>query len=162
MVRDPAAAEDVAQEAFVKAFRSLASYDAGQRFSSWMFKIAHNTAVDLLRRKPLDTVPLEGGAEEDAAGPIAVLADDRSASPEGETLRGDLRRALERGLASLRRDYRTVLVLRFHEGLAYEEIAEVTGLPLGTVKTHIHRGRKELAAFMTRLGFGETGGGGDS
>jgi RNA polymerase sigma-70 factor (ECF subfamily) len=152
MVREPALAEDLAQEAFIKVFRSLASYDPALKLSSWIFKIAHNVTIDHLRRKPLDTVPLES-PDDEAPGPLAVLADEREGTPEEATLRADLRRALEAGLAKLRPDYRGVLVLRFQEGLAYEEIAEVTGLPLGTVKTHIHRARKELAGVMTAMGW---------
>ena len=158
MVREPMLAEDLSQEAFIKVFRSLDSYDPTQKLSSWIFKIAHNVAIDQLRRKPLDTVPLES-PDEESPGPLAVLADEREGTPEAAALRSDLRRALDAGLSRLRPDYRAVLVLRFQEGLAYEEIAEVTGLPLGTVKTHIHRGRKELAGVMTAMGWSAPDGG---
>lgn len=153
IVRDAAAAEDVAQEAFVKVYRALATYEPSQKLSSWIFKISHNAAIDSLRRRPADTVPLEG-AGDDAPGVADVVADTSSPSPEAAALRGDLRRALDAGLDRLRPEYRTVLVLRFQEELAYEEIAEVTGLPLGTVKTHIHRARKELATVLQGMGWG--------
>jgi|CXWL01.1.fsa_nt_gi RNA polymerase sigma-70 factor (ECF subfamily) len=158
MVRDRELAEDLAQEAFVKAYRALGSYDPGLKFSSWLFKIAHNTAIDHLRKKPLATVPLQASPDDDDGGDLlAVLADPDAETPEGFALRADLGRALERALATLRTEYREVMVLRFQEGLAYEEIAEVLALPLGTVKTFIHRARKELALRMTELGFAPPG-----
>jgi RNA polymerase sigma-70 factor (ECF subfamily) len=155
MVHDRELAEDLAQEAFVKAHRALATYDPALKFSSWMFKIAHNTTIDHLRRKPLETVSLdeprsEGSDDRDA---YERLADEASETPEAAVLRGDLGRALELALGGLRREYREVMTLRFQEGLAYEEVAEILGLPLGTVKTFIHRARKELAARLTAMGF---------
>ena len=79
MVRDPAVAEDLAQEAFVKAFRNLATFDRERRFASWLFKIAHNTTLDHLRRKKLDTVPLD--AEDDEGESWEVLAAPETGSP---------------------------------------------------------------------------------
>ena len=152
MVRDPSTAEDIAQEVFLKAFRRLDTFDSTRRFSSWLFKIAHNATLDHLRRSTLDTVPLEGGGE-DEGSLSAVLADESAESPEAGVDRYDLSRALDRGLRALRPDYREVLLLRFRQGLAYQEIAEVTGQPLGTVKTNIHRARKELARSLAGLGW---------
>ncbi len=157
MVRDPALAEDLSQEVFVKAFRALDSFQPGRKFSSWLFKIAHNTAIDHLRRKTPSTVALE--TDLDRVDPIDVVADSRVETPEAVAVRGDLARAFEEALGRLRPQYREVVVLRFQEGLAYEEIAEVTGLPLGTVKTHIHRARKALAEEMIQMGWGPPGGG---
>ncbi len=147
MVHDHAVAEDIAQESFLKAFRRLDTYDPTRKFSSWLFKIAHNATLDHLRRPSLDTRPLEAQGEGEA-DLVSVLADDKAPSPEEGIGRYDLARALDRGLRSLREEYREVLLLRFREGLSYQEIAEVTGQPLGTVKTNIHRARKELAAAM--------------
>ena len=152
MVHDPAVAEDVAQETFLKAFRRLDTYDPTRKFSSWLFKIAHNATLDHLRRPNLDTLPLEGHGD-DETDFAAVLADEKSESPEAGAGRYDLARALDRGLRALRPDYAEVLLLRFRQGLSYQEIAEVTGQPLGTVKTNIHRARKELAAALGGLGW---------
>lgn len=151
LVRDRELAEDLAQETFLKAFRSLASYDRRRRLSSWLFTIAHNAAIDHLRRKRLATVPLESDGDERA--PIDSAAGPASQSPERVALRADLLRALESTLGELRPEYAEALVLRFQEGLAYEEIAEVTGLPLGTVKTHLHRARKAMARELTAMGW---------
>ncbi|HEV7669831.1 MAG TPA: sigma-70 family RNA polymerase sigma factor [Thermoanaerobaculia bacterium] len=152
MIHDATVAEDIAQETFLKAYRRLDTYDPTRKFSSWLFKIAHNATLDHLRRPSLDTLPLEAHGD-DEAGFAAVLADEKTESPEAGVGRYDLARALDRGLRGLRADYSEVLLLRFRQGLSYQEIAEVTGQPLGTVKTNIHRARKELAASLSGLGW---------
>ncbi len=152
MIHDATVAEDIAQETFLKAYRRLDTYDPTRKFSSWLFKIAHNATLDHLRRPSLDTLPLEAHGD-DTTDFAAVLADEKSESPEAGAGRYDLARALDRGLRGLRADYSEVLLLRFRQGLSYQEIAEVTGQPLGTVKTNIHRARKELAAALGGLGW---------
>jgi RNA polymerase sigma-70 factor (ECF subfamily) len=151
MVRDRMLAEDLAQEVFVKAFRALGTFDQQRKFSSWLFKIAHNTAIDHLRRKELDTVALETpNGEPDL---LAVVPDRDSESPDSAVQRQDLARDLEASLDRLRPEYREVVLLRFHEGLTYEEIATVTDLPLGTVKTHLFRARKAMARSLRARGW---------
>lgn len=159
MVNDPAAAEDLAQEAFVKAYRSLHTYDASRKLSSWLFKIAHNTTIDHLRRHAPETVSLEAPRDEEGRGGLAaVLADGSVEDPAAAAERRDMARSLERAISRLRPEYREAVVLFYVEGATYQEICEVTGLPLGTVKTNLHRARKELAAEMAALGWGaETG-----
>jgi RNA polymerase sigma-70 factor (ECF subfamily) len=153
MVRDPAIAEELAQEVFLKAFQALASYDPERKFSSWIFRIAHNASIDHLRRREPQTVPLEGGAD-DPSSLVQRLADSATPSPEERTRRRDLGTALDAAIARLRPAYREVILLRFAQGLAYEEICEITGLPLGTVKTFLHRARKDLAELMGGAGWG--------
>jgi RNA polymerase sigma-70 factor (ECF subfamily) len=153
MVGDPAVAEEIAQEAFLKAFRSLGSYDPSRKFSSWIFKIAHNATLDHMRRKRPDTVPLEAGAEEDAPGVGHRLPDESLVSPQIEAESSELAQAMEDAISRLRPEYREVVTLRFQEGMAYQEIADITGLPMGTVKTYIFRARKELAAHLTERGW---------
>ena len=156
MVQDPATAEDLAQEVFLKAFRRLGSYDPQWKFSSWLFKIAHNTTIDYLRRGGPATVSLE--AEEDDKGGLgAVLADGTTEDPQTMAERRDLARSLERAIARLRPEYRQAVLMFYAHGASYQDICEVTGLPLGTVKTNLHRARKELAQEMTSLGWGPTG-----
>ena len=153
MVQDPATAEDLAQEVFVKAFRRLGTYDPQWKFSSWLFKIAHNTTIDHLRRGTPDTVPLE--SEGDDKGSLsAVLADETVDDPRAAAERRDLGRSLERAISSLRPEYRQAVLMFYAHGASYQDICEVTGLPLGTVKTTLHRARKELAQAMTDLGWG--------
>jgi RNA polymerase sigma-70 factor (ECF subfamily) len=152
MVRDPSTAEELAQDVFLKAHRRLDSYDPERRFGSWLFKIAHNTAIDHLRRSSPDLVSLEAGDDE-GGGLAAVLANPAAESPEAAAERGDLARDLDRAISALRPEYREVVVLRHQEGLAYEEISEAMGLPLGTIKTHLHRARKELAVLLRARGW---------
>jgi RNA polymerase sigma-70 factor (ECF subfamily) len=156
MVQDPAAAEDLAQEVFLKAFRRLASYDPQWKLSSWLFKIAHNTAIDHLRRGAPETVPLEA-EEEGRGGLAAVLADGSAEDPRAAAERRDLARSLERAIARLRPEYRQAVLMFYAHGASYQDICEVTGLPLGTVKTNLHRARGELARTMTALGWGPEG-----
>jgi RNA polymerase sigma-70 factor (ECF subfamily) len=101
-----------------------------------MFRIAHNTAFDHLRRR---AVPLEPLPASDTAG-------DCDPSPADRLEQADLKRALDAALAQLRPEYRTAILLRYREGLGYEEIAEALDLPQGTAKTFVHRARKALAA----------------
>src|SRR5689334_8429796 len=112
MVQDSATAEDLAQEVFVKAFRRLNTYDPQWKFSSWLFKIAHNTTIDHLRKGTPDTVPLE--VEEDDAGGhrslSAVLADEATEGPQAAAERRDLARSLERAISSLRPEYRQAVL----------------------------------------------------
>jgi RNA polymerase sigma-70 factor (ECF subfamily) len=160
MVHDPATAEDLAQEVFVKAFRRLDTYDPERKFSSWLFKIAHNATIDFLRRGEPETVPLEARQEDDDRGALAdVLSDEATEDPGAAAERRQMARALERAIARLRPEYRESVVLRYVEGLSYQEICEVTGQPLGTVKTNLHRARKELAEAMAERGWAPGGAG---
>ena len=152
MVRDRGLAEDLAQETFVKAYRALPTYDTGRKLSSWLFKIAHNTALDHLRRRQLDTVPLQSETEE-GADYREILADDRADSPDTRVARSDLRQAFEEAVLELRAEHREVVLLRYQHGMSYQEIVDITGLPLGTVKTNLHRARKALVRGVKERGF---------
>jgi len=154
MVRDRSTAEDLAQDAFLKAFDKLATYDPARKFSSWLFKIAHNTAIDHLRRREVETVSLDEPAGEGPDAPARAVADTAGETPAAAAERADLGRALARAAARLRPEYREVVALRYQGGLEYAEIAEATGFPLGTVKTYLHRARKELALLMAEEGWG--------
>lgn len=154
LVRDRELAEDLAQDTFIKVLNALDRYDPKFRFSSWVFKIAHNTALDALRRREPVMLSLDGSPHattEDEATASALTAVSHDPSPEDHAVQRELGEEIEQGLAMLRPEYRTAIVLFHLEGLAYEEIAQVMGLPLGTVKTFIHRGRKELRAQLAHL-----------
>jgi RNA polymerase sigma-70 factor (ECF subfamily) len=141
---DPGLAEDLAQETFVKAFRNLAAFDSRRRLSSWLFRIAHNTGVDALRKRTLPTVAIDSG--EVVSDPAAPVAGD-------PVVRRDLGRALEKAMARLRPDQRTAVVLRYDAGLSFEEIGQVLGIPEPTARSHVHRARKELARLLTAAGW---------
>jgi len=154
MVRDRELAEDLAQETFVKVLNALDRYRPEYKFSSWVFKIANNAAIDHLRRKELDTLSLEGGP--DATTPerleaTALQLGDQSESPLDELEARELGYTIEMAIGQLRPEYQSCIILRHVEGRPYEEIADMLDLPLGTVKTYIHRARAELKESLDGL-----------
>lgn len=154
MVRDRELAEDLAQETFIKALNAIESYRPEYKFSSWIFKIANNAAIDHLRRRELDTLSLEGSPHAetpDAVEATALQIGDRQESPLDAVEARELGGQIERAITQLRPEYRSCILLRHVEGRAYEEIAEILNLPLGTVKTYIHRARNELRQALAHL-----------
>src|SRR3989442_1742981 len=151
MVRNRALAEDLAQETFIKVLNGIRSYNPQFKFSSWIFKIANNAAIDHLRRRDLDTLSLDGSpyaATPEEAHATALQLGDRAETPLEEVEARELGGAIDRAIAKLRPEYRACILLRHVEGYAYEEIAQILDLPLGTVKTYIHRGRNELRRHL--------------
>ena len=148
MVRDQGVAEELAQDAFVKAFGALRSFDPSYKFSNWILRIAHNVAVDHLRKSRPPIVSID----DDASGRemADLLADSREPTAFDRAVRQDFRDALESALATLRPEFRRLVVMRYLEDMSYEDIAEVVGLPLGTVKSHLHRARAKLRAALSR------------
>ena len=154
MVRDRELAEDLAQETFVKALNAIESYRPEFKFSSWIFKIANNAAIDHLRRRELDTLSLDGSPHAEtpeAMQATALQIGARQESPLDTVEAKELGSAIEAAIGSLRPEYRSCILLRHVEGRAYEEIAEMLNLPLGTVKTYIHRARNELRQSLAHL-----------
>ena len=137
MVDDEEEARDIAQEAFIRAFRSLESFEQTRPFSSWIFKITSNLCIDHYRRRRLATVSLDAPADEDR-GPAIEVADARP-RPDEQTSRSEEERRLEALVRSLPAPYRVVVLLRHQNDLSYEEIASTLGVPLGTVKARLHR-----------------------
>ncbi len=151
MVRDHELAEDLAQETFIKVLNNLDRYSPEFKFSSWLFKIANNLTIDHLRRRRVDTISIEGApdavtAESARATSIAVVSGNESPLEELESR--ELGTAIERAIGKLRPEYRACILLRHVEDKSYEEIAEIVKLPLGTVKTYIHRARHELRTAL--------------
>ncbi len=154
MVRDRETAEDLAQDAFVKVLNHIDKYSPEFKFSSWLFKIANNVAIDHLRRRRLDTISMDGSphastASEVEATTLNLESEQESALDELEAK--ELGSAIERAIATLRPEYRACIMLRHVEGRSYEEIAATLDLPLGTVKTYIHRARHELRKALEGL-----------
>jgi RNA polymerase sigma-70 factor, ECF subfamily len=141
IVRDPVLAEDVAQEAFLKTFRGLASFDNRRRFASWIFRIAHNAALDAVRHKRGDPT-VQDNVD---SLPIPPAADPVETAALGE--------ALGAALDALRPEWRAAILLRYQEGCTYEEIADILGIPEGTAKTFVHRGRKQMADALATAGW---------
>jgi RNA polymerase sigma-70 factor, ECF subfamily len=154
MVRDRELAEDLSQETFVKALNAIESYRPEFKFSSWIFKIANNAAIDHLRRRELDTLSLDGSPNAETPEAIQATAlqiGARQESPLDAVEAKELGGAIEAAIGRLRPEYRSCILLRHVEGRAYEEIAEILNLPLGTVKTYIHRARNELRLALAYL-----------
>jgi RNA polymerase sigma-70 factor (ECF subfamily) len=130
MTGDRALAEDLAQETFVKAFRSLAAFDTTRRLSSWLFRIAHNTAIDAMRRAPA-RAPAALMSSEGAPGGTEL--DDLSGPPAPDPVeQRELGNALDAALGGLRPDQRAAVVLRYENGLSFDEIGvPADGLGLG-------------------------------
>ena len=142
-------AAEAAQEAFLAAWQGLAFFRGDSSFSTWLYRLASNACVDLLRRE---------SRHRTAAGPslddeeLNLEVPDAMPSPQDEAERRELREEIERGLAALSPEHREVLVLRELHQLSYDEIAETLDLDVGTVKSRISRGRKQLRNFLLKSG----------
>jgi RNA polymerase sigma-70 factor (ECF subfamily) len=142
MLGDPDSAADAAQDAFLSAFRNLRSFRGGS-FRSWMLRIATNACYDALRaRKRRPSVSLDIDADDEESAPLQI-ADDAE-SPTDFALRRELATAIQQGLGELPDEQRVILILSDIEGLAYEEIAQITNTNIGTVKSRLSRGRARL------------------
>lgn len=154
MVRDRELAEDLAQETFVRTLNNLRRYNPSYKFSSWLFKIGYNLTIDHLRKKQLHVVSIHGAPDavtpdQQAATQITLEASDERPDQllEARSIGAEIEAAIEQ----LRPEYQTAILLRHVQGYAYEEIAEVMDVPLGTVKTYIHRARNELKLALVHL-----------
>ena len=150
-VGNPQDAEDMTQEAFLRAYRSIHSFRGDSKLSVWLYRLTTNLCIDLLRsrgRKPAVSLTVEDNDEDTQELDVT----DERYDPEEIFQRRELQRAVQRGLAALPEDYRVILVLRELEGLSYAEIGEVLGLEEGTVKSRLFRARKKLCAFLIEDG----------
>jgi RNA polymerase sigma-70 factor (ECF subfamily) len=156
VVRDQARAEELAQDAFVKAFRALHTYDSGRKFSAWLLTVAHHVAIDEVRKGSLNTVSLEAVMPlgEDGSSRSFDIEDPRAPTPAVEAERGELGVALRTAISRLRPEYRELVSLKYEQELEYEDIVDITGMPMGTIKSSLHRARKELQGQLQQLGWG--------
>jgi RNA polymerase sigma-70 factor, ECF subfamily len=142
-VRDPAEAEDIAQETFIKAYRALASFRGDSAFYTWLYRIAANTAKNVLvsSRRRLVDYNLDLQDPEDYAAQVLLKESD---TPEGLLLTEEIRSTVTEAMQDLPDDLREAITLRELEGLSYEEIAEIMECPVGTVRSRIFRAREAI------------------
>lgn len=141
MVGDYDCALDLTQEIFIKIYASLSRYRPEFKFSTWIYKIAHNAAIDHLRRNAGRERSLGNGTESE---PQQLTIESKGLSPEQQSERAERRVEIESVIRLLPTAYRELIVLRHSQDLTYEEIVEVTGLPLGTVKNRLFRAREMM------------------
>lgn len=146
MVRSEEDAKDLTQEIFLKVFRILEQFDVERSFSSWLLKIASNHTIDFLRKRKLKTVSLGHDPWDEDKPPVEV-ADD-APSPDEELDDDRRRRRIAAFVSRLAPHYRIVVQLRYDRQLSYEEITEVLGLPLGTVKARLHRAHHQIKSWL--------------
>jgi RNA polymerase sigma-70 factor (ECF subfamily) len=150
LVGDLELARELTQEAFIRAWSALERYDPTYRFSTWLFRIGHNLGIDHLRRRRVQTTPL---TRQDRDGDeVDVVLLDRSKDPFGHLENRELAEALRTAINELRPEYRELVLLRHFAGLSYQDIADLKGMPLGTVKNKLFRThsvlRRVLASFV--------------
>ncbi len=146
ILRDPVEAEDVAQDAFLRAYRSLGTYRGDAPFGAWVTRIAIRIAAARLLERKNATQPLDEGVDQ-ASGSTSLHS--TAGDPEGLALIQERRGAILDGIAALPMDQRRVVALRFYGDLSLQEIARVTNRPVGTVKSRLHRGMTALRDHLT-------------
>lgn len=134
-------AKDTVQDAFVHAFRKLHTFRGHSAFYSWLYRIALNAAVSRKRKKRRPTISIEAAREKTGLEP---RENHPHAQPDSALDRSERQQIVRQALQELSEEYRTALVLKEMEGLKYEQIAEIVGCPIGTVRSRIHRARAEL------------------
>jgi RNA polymerase sigma-70 factor (ECF subfamily) len=142
LLRNVDDAQDLAQEVLVKVYQVLDRYDPQYRFSTWLFRVAQNAAIDQIRRRRLKVVSLRQDDEEGEGRDWDLPSPERG--PYGELRNRERGDAIQEAIDSLPWEYRELILLRHFGELPYEEIAQLKGMPLGTVKNKLFRGRQML------------------
>lgn len=140
ILKDKEKAEDLTQETFLRAYRSLDSYNPAYSLLNWLLKIASNLCIDKVRRE-------KNYSFYESDDVLTSMPQSQYLDPESATLQNESLREIERALALLPVKYQMVLLLRYLEGLKYEEISLVLGEPLGTIKTQLHRARRLMKEY---------------
>ena len=152
MVGERELALDISQDVFLKAYAALASYRPQYKFSTWLFKIASNYLIDFWRKKKIATVSIDqpqGAGSDGEEGPtLQVAAEDPSVERQYEL--GELRGRLETAIGRLPAALRELFVWRHVNGLSYEEMAEIKGIPVGTVKNRVFQAKETLKTMLER------------
>lgn len=148
LTNNSAEAEDLVQETFVRAFRFFHRYDESLPFTNWLYRIMSNAHIDMVRRRGrLKTTSLE---QPSANGLATVEVPDADSSPDRDFLDNAMGEHVQNALSTMTPEFRTAVVLADVEGMAYEEIAEVMNTSVGTVRSRIHRGRKQLRKHLVK------------
>lgn len=143
MVRNVDDAEDLTIEAFAKAFKNLARFKKDYTFSTWLFRIATNNAIDFIRKKKLDTMSLDTTFKDDDGASITIdVEDEKNLNPQEETIKSQKIELVRIFVDKLPPKYQRLVKLRYFDELSYEEIAKELEAPLGTVKAQLHRARE--------------------
>jgi RNA polymerase sigma-70 factor (ECF subfamily) len=150
MLGDYDASLDVTQEIFIKVYNSLARYSSEYKFTTWLYRIAHNAAIDYMRRQNPNQQSLELENDE---GNYQLQIESPNPTPEQERERDEWRMEIESVVRCLPNNYRDLIILRHSQDLSYEEIAEITNLPLGTVKNRLFRAREMMREMFIERGF---------
>jgi RNA polymerase sigma-70 factor (ECF subfamily) len=158
-VRDPAEAEDIAQEAFIKAYRALPRFRGDSAFYTWLYRIAINTAKNVLAARGRSPVSYDIDKDSEDSSAVESYMKD-TATPEALAMTDEIRSTVNDAIDQLPEDLRTAIVLRELEGLSYDEIAQAMSCPVGTVRSRIFRAREAIDArlrevFEGGLGRGE-------
>jgi RNA polymerase sigma-70 factor (ECF subfamily) len=143
IVRNNDEAQDLVQETFMKAFNALASYRSQYRFSTWLYKIAANSAIDYVRKKRIEALSLDQPIETQD-GQVELELADRTWDPEQDLVRKQKLQSIDEAIDSLPDKYREVIIYRHRDDKSYEEIASILKTPVGTVKARIFRARELL------------------
>jgi len=152
-------AEDVAQETFLRAYKSAARYRQISKFSTWLYTIALNLCRNELRRRKFKTYSLEGMAERDEESKVRIDIPDEKTQPDRDLERKEAGTLVRQAVEKLPEKFKTPLVLRDIQELTYEEISEILDLPEGTVKSRINRGRLRVKEILRPYYGGEDSGG---
>ena len=144
-------ARDISQEVFLKAYRSLSNFDERSAFSTWLYRITHNTCIDEMRkRKGKQTYSLEEDLESEDGSMQRQVADEGD-TPEESLMRKEEKSEILQALDTLSEEHKAAIILRDVKGLSYEEIAEIQNLSLGTVKSRINRARNQLKTEILKI-----------
>ena len=144
-------AKDISQEVFLKAYRNLSNFDERSAFSTWLYRITHNTCIDEMRkRKGKQSFSLEEELEHEEGSVQRQIADEGD-TPEESILRAEQKNEILQALDNLSEEHKAAIVLRDVKGLSYEEIAEILEVTLGTVKSRISRGRNQLKNEILKI-----------
>jgi RNA polymerase sigma-70 factor (ECF subfamily) len=150
LLRDPAEAEDVAQEAFVKAYRALGSFRGDSAFYTWLYRIAVNTARNTMAARQRRPLEYEADLSESEQSSVDARMKDTD-TPEAAVLSEEIHQTVNRAVEELPEDLRTAIILREIEGLSYEEIAAAMDCPVGTVRSRIFRAREAIDRSLKPL-----------